>query len=148
MNVREAATADLDAVLAINLAGSSMANEARERYLADAVGNGDCLLGCEGIAPGGFAIWDRSFFGYPFVSLLIVRPDARRRGIATALVRQIEAVCDADRLFTSTNESNAPMRAVCAALGYEPSGRIDNLDDGDPELVFCRRLAQRSGGAQ
>lgn len=148
MNVREAGTADLGAVLSINHAGSAVADEARERYLADAVGNGDCLVACEGTAAGGFAIWDRSFFGYPFVSLLIVNPDARRRGIATTLMRRIEAVCDGDRLFTSTNESNTPMRELCAALGYQPSGRIDNLDEGDPELLFCRRLAERTGSGR
>jgi len=47
---------------------------------------------------------------------------------------------EADRVFTSTNESNAPMRALLGQCGYKPSGSIDNLDPGDPELVFVKFL--------
>lgn len=42
------------------------------------------------------------------------------------------------RMFTSTNQSNLKMQSLLAKLGYEPSGVIHNLDEGDPELVyFC-----------
>jgi hypothetical protein len=32
------------------------------------------------------------------------------------------------------------MRSLLTKLGFEPSGIIENLDDGDPELVFFKRL--------
>ena len=47
------------------------------------------------------------------------------------------------KLFTSTNQSNTPMQALLALLGYVRSGVIDNLDPGDPELVYFLDL---SGG--
>jgi len=56
------------------------------------------------------------------------------------LVRHVEQECRTPKLFTSTNESNAPMRALLAKLGFSPSGVIENLDEGDPELVFFKRL--------
>ncbi|MEO0538637.1 MAG: GNAT family N-acetyltransferase, partial [Cyanobacteria bacterium P01_A01_bin.123] len=42
--------------------------------------------------------------------------------------------------FTSTNESNLLMQALMAKLRYIPSGIINNLDEGDPELVYFKRL--------
>jgi GNAT superfamily N-acetyltransferase len=88
----------------------------------------------------GFVVFDRSFFEQPFISLLYVDPVNRRRGIATAIVRHVESICCEEKLFTSTNESNAAMHAFCGALGFAPSGRIDNLDEGDPEIVYFKRV--------
>lgn len=88
----------------------------------------------------GFAVLVDHFFGRAFVELLVVAREARRRGVATKLLAAIASAVRGDRLFTSTNESNAPMRALLAKLGWIPSGRIDNLDDGDPELVFVKLL--------
>ncbi|HEY4943012.1 MAG TPA: GNAT family N-acetyltransferase [Rhizomicrobium sp.] len=80
------------------------------------------------------------FFDKDFIALVVVDETLRRSGIGTALMRKIENLATGDRIFTSTNESNATMRAVLARLGYVPSGRIDNLDPGDPELVFVKFL--------
>jgi len=81
------------------------------------------------------------FYDKEFIALIVVDPKQRRCGVGGALMRKVEETATQDRIFTSTNESNAPMRAVLARLGYEPSGRIDNLDPGDPELVFVKFLS-------
>ena len=80
------------------------------------------------------------FFDKDFIALVVVDEKLRRGGIGAALMRKIEDIATGDRIFTSTNESNAIMRAVLAHLGYRPSGQIDNLDPGDPELVFVKFL--------
>jgi GNAT superfamily N-acetyltransferase len=80
------------------------------------------------------------FFDKDFIALVVVDETLRRRGIAAALMHKIEATATGDRVFTSTNQSNKTMRAVLARLDYEPSGQIDNLDPGDPELVFVKFL--------
>jgi GNAT superfamily N-acetyltransferase len=89
-------------------------------------------------AAAGYALVSRGFFRRPFVELLMVAPDWRRRGVGGVLLERCERACDDDRLFTSTNTSNAPMRALLHSLGWTPSGEIDNLDPGDPELVFVK----------
>jgi GNAT superfamily N-acetyltransferase len=86
----------------------------------------------------GFALVTRHFFGFPFVDLLIVAEEARRRGLGLALVAQCERDHAADRIFTSANQSNAPMRRLLDKAGWQASGQIDNLDPGDPELVFVK----------
>jgi GNAT superfamily N-acetyltransferase len=113
----------------------------RRGYRQRGVGAGECFVARDGDRIDGFAVFDRSFFEYPFIALLYVEPSRRRRGIAAALIRHIESICPGDRLFTSTNESNIVMQRVCEALGFTRSGYIENLDEGDPELVYVRRLA-------
>ncbi len=80
------------------------------------------------------------FYDHDFIALVVTAAAWRKRGVASALIHAAEAVSRRDRIFTSTNESNAPMRALLAKRGYLTSGRIDNLDPGDPELVFVKFL--------
>ena len=87
----------------------------------------------------GYAAQGR-FFGYDFLELLAVQPDKRRQGIATALVRAVEARSHSGKLFTSTNRSNRPMKRLCLRLGFHRSGVVENLDNDDPELVYFTRL--------
>jgi ribosomal protein S18 acetylase RimI-like enzyme len=91
----------------------------------------------------GYVISDESFFGQHFIAMLMVHPEFRRRGIATALIRSAELDCQAEKLFTSTNQSNLAMQRLCERSGFIKSGYIENLDDGDPEIIYMKRLALR-----
>lgn len=136
MIVERATEDDLEGVIAVDTAHGTP----RLEYLAEAVKKRECYLAREGWDVIGFAILTRSFFGQYFIDLLIVHPDQRRKGVGSALIRHIEAILPAQKLFTSTNQSNTPMRALCETLGYVKSGWIDNLDEGDPEIVYFKRL--------
>lgn len=70
----------------------------------------------------------------------MVDPDYRRRGVGTALVRYVESSVSSRKLFTSTNKSNLPMQKLCESLGYQRSGIVENLDEGDPEIIYFKRL--------
>jgi ribosomal protein S18 acetylase RimI-like enzyme len=85
-----------------------------------------------------YAVLDYSFYGNGFISLVYVAESARRSGIGRALMRSLDQRCTTEKLFTSTNESNVPMRRLLESLGYEGSGIIYNLDPGDPELVYFK----------
>ena len=91
-----------------------------------------------GSAPAGYAIVSRRFFSRPFIELLAVAPDFRRAGVGGALLEACSAAFAGEILFTSTNQSNRPMQALLAKTGFAPSGVIENLDPGDPELVYVR----------
>jgi RimJ/RimL family protein N-acetyltransferase len=90
----------------------------------------------------GAAIVRHDFFGHDFIELIVVEPWARRRGVATALVRCIVDEGAREKVFTSTNESNEPMRRLLAVLGWTPVGVISGLDEGDPEHFFVAPTAR------
>ncbi|MEO8550695.1 MAG: GNAT family N-acetyltransferase, partial [Kofleriaceae bacterium] len=87
----------------------------------------------------GFSIANPTFFAQWFIVLVIVHPDQRRRGVASALISDAEARATTARMFTSTNQSNTAMQNLLAHLGWAPSGIVDNLDEGDPELIYFKR---------
>jgi GNAT superfamily N-acetyltransferase len=91
----------------------------------------------------GFAVANHSFFARCFIVLVVVQENHRRHGVASALIRAIETRCTTEKIFTSTNASNLAMQAVCDALEFVRSGVIWNLDDGDPEIVYFKRLPIR-----
>jgi hypothetical protein len=35
------------------------------------------------------------------------------------------------------------MQRLCEALGFGPSGRIEGLEEGEVELIYCKRLPER-----
>ena len=88
----------------------------------------------------GFVIRDSGFFGQAFVPLLVVAVASRRAGIGTALLTKTELGCRRAKLFTTANESNVAAQRLFEKCGYVPSGRIENLDDTDDELVYCKWL--------
>ncbi|MGH7863517.1 MAG: GNAT family N-acetyltransferase [Candidatus Binataceae bacterium] len=93
----------------------------------------------------GFLILEQSFYGNGFISLLLVQEQWRRQGVATTPMRNAERDCPTAKIFTSTNESNIPMRCLCERIGYVSTGRIENLDEGDPEIVYFKSLADAPG---
>ena len=115
-------------------------NSSRKDFITRMVGDGRCLLARIGDSIAGFGILEQIFYGQGFISLLIVHSDHRRRGVAKALVRQIESICPTEKLFTSTNESNVTAQRVYESMGFVRSGYIENLDEGDPEIVYFKRL--------
>lgn len=92
--------------------------------------------------PLGYGVLDFSFFGQAFIPLIMVRGSQRRHGVGSAILRTLESQCAAVKLFTSTNASNEPMQKLLEKLGFIKSGYIENLDEGDPEIVFIKRYSK------
>ena len=115
----------------------------RRKFLAELCAHSGVAVARVDDVVRGYVIFDESFFDQFFVHLLLVHPDFRRRGLATALMRAAELECQTEKLFTSTNQSNVPMQRLCDRLGFVKSGYIENLDEGDPELIYVKRLAPR-----
>ncbi|HEY1632012.1 MAG TPA: GNAT family N-acetyltransferase [Rhizomicrobium sp.] len=137
MRTRHAGTLDRRAVIAIDPVAAT--DLLRREHIGTAIAARRCLVAERDGRVVGYALLTRNFYGRDFLELLIVAEDARRGGVGSALLTAVERDVQGRVLFTSTNESNAPMRALLLKRGYAPSGRIENLDPGDPELVFVKR---------
>ena len=115
-------------------------NSSRKDFLTDAVRAGQCWLAHIGDTVAGFGVLEQSFYRQGFVSLLMTHPNYRRCGVATALIHHFESICPTEKFFTSTNESNLIAQRVYETLGFVRSGYIENLDEGDPEIIYFKRL--------
>jgi ribosomal protein S18 acetylase RimI-like enzyme len=91
----------------------------------------------------GICAYRTDWFQCTFVSLVVVREKYRRRGIARELMRSVEAISPTPRVFSSVEETNGPAIRLHSALGFSPSGHIDNLPQGTRELLFYRRVPPR-----
>jgi ribosomal protein S18 acetylase RimI-like enzyme len=87
---------------------------------------------------GYFVVGPRRFFGRDFVEFLFVAPAVRRSGLGTHLLCAALDLEGTPQVFTSTNQSNTLMRDLLTQADWQPSGLLEGLDDGDPELVFFR----------
>ncbi|MGQ0543366.1 MAG: GNAT family N-acetyltransferase [Blastocatellia bacterium] len=87
-----------------------------------------------------YAVLNYKFYDNGWIEMLHVHPQFRRQGIGSALIRHLINACRTLKLFTSTNQSNFPMQRLLATLEFDRSGFIENLDEGDPELVYFKRL--------
>ena len=88
----------------------------------------------------GMLAYRTDWFQCTLVSLVAVRKEFRRRGIARSLFARAEAMSPSPRLFSSAEETNAVSIQMHTALGFVPSGQIDNLPQGYRELLFYKRL--------
>ena len=88
----------------------------------------------------GMLAYRTDWFQCTFVTLVSVREDYRKRGVARALYRAVEDMSPSPRLFSSTEETNAVSIQMHTALGFQSSGHTDNLPQGYRELFFYKRL--------
>lgn len=140
VSVRTATSADLRA---------RRGDADRSAYLAECLRSEHCLVACNPGATdedgllGLTVLRHGHFFARDFIDYLWVRAERRREGIGATLLRASVGAAKSTRVFTSTNESNRPMQELLAAQGWALSGRLEGLDEGDPELVYLLDPAPR-----
>ncbi|MGD6890581.1 GNAT family N-acetyltransferase [Bacillus mobilis] len=133
-NVTKASINDLDEILHIDI--DVIGNDSRQDYIKHTIAEGRCIIVKEENSISGFLTYDANFFGCTFLSLIIVAPTKRRRGHASSLISYMLSHSPTQKIFSSTNESNESMQRVFNANGFIRSGIIENLDEGDPEIIF------------
>ena len=114
----------------------------RRAFIRTAIRSGNAWVLLANAVVIGYLVLEYTFYSHGFISMLYVHPEYRRMGIGVALLRYAESICQTEKLFTSTNQSNRPMKALLAEMNFKPTGRIENLDDGDPELVFFKTIGE------
>lgn len=138
MEIRRAEDDDAEAMYAADQVALDQGQ--RREFIRKRVREGTAYVAVLDGRVAGYAVLEYSFFERGFISMLMVGQMHRRRGVGSALVRHLEGLCESQRIFTSTNQSNVPMRSMLQKLGYRHSGTVDDLDPGDPELFYSRQL--------
>jgi len=140
VHIRTGRPADIEGLVALDEV--TRRDPGRIAFIEEAVHAGNCFVavaaGGERLA--GYGVLTYHFYGNGMIEMLYVARDCRRAGVGRALLAYAEARCRTAKIFTSTNLSNKPMQLLLEKSGYVPSGYIDNLDPGDPELVYFKRL--------
>lgn len=127
---------DLDEIVKIDREVTGHDN--RRKYIQRAIEEERCIVLKVGDSIVGFLIFDTHFFDCSFISLLIVKPTERRKGYATSLIEYFINISPTKKIFSSTNQSNKKMQEVFKATGFIKSGFIENLDEGDPEIIYFK----------
>ncbi|KAB2770281.1 GNAT family N-acetyltransferase [Brucella anthropi] len=139
MSIRPAVIDDYEALCAID----SVAETSLERrdQIRNWLGSACCYVAEANGRAVAYGVLTNHFFGQPFVEMVMVSREFRRQGLGAAIIRHFQSTMPDSNLFSSTNMSNRPMQMLFAKLGFKPSGYIDNLDEGDPEIIFYHPAA-------
>lgn len=106
----------------------------RRTAIATHVADGHVLVAVVDTDVAGYAVMlPGHFLGCDFIELLVVATNHRRMGLATRLIALALDGATSRRVFTSTNVSNTPMKALLHERGWTFSGTLDGFDVGDPE---------------
>lgn len=133
-NVVKANITDLNKIVQVD--SEVIGNTDRRNFIRNAIERKRCIVVQEENIIVGFLIYDTNFFDCSFISLVIVSPSKRRKGYASLLMEYMLNNSPTVKVFSSTNCSNVGMQKVFETNGFIQSGIIENLDEGDPEIIY------------
>jgi ribosomal protein S18 acetylase RimI-like enzyme len=136
LNIMAAQIKDLQAI--VQLDREVIGTTSRRDMIEHAIKQGRCILVKEKNEAAGFAIYDTNFFECTFISLVIVSPAKRRKGYASQLLNEVVRTSPTEKVFSSANRSNLSMQKVFKENGFVESGIVENLDEGDPEIIYFK----------
>ena len=138
MQIRRATASDFSKLLAIDDAAQTDA--ARKRWLRGAIRRRIVYVLTAGGPPVAYGIVAPSFFNRPFIEMLYVVKEERRKGHGGHLLSYLESRgLRNGEVWTSTNRSNKAMRSLLKKNDFALSGRVSGLDEGDPELFYKKK---------
>ncbi len=108
----------------------------REEKITKAISKSNCFIVLRDSLSVGFVLFDYRFFDQGWIELLIIEKNERGKGIGK---RTLELLCEhskTNKVFTSTNKSNLQMQKALVNAGFIFAGRLEGLDEGDPELFY------------
>ena len=112
----------------------------RKEKITKAISDKECFIVLSGSKAVGFVLFDYRFFGQGWIELIIIDEKHRGKGIGGQVFHLICQLCKTDKVFTSTNSSNLPMQKALTKVGFTFAGKLDGLDEGDPELFYYKKI--------
>lgn len=112
----------------------------REKKITKAILNEECFIILVNNREIGFIIFDYRFFDQGWIELIILEEIHRGKGISRLTFDLICKQSKTNKVFTSTNSSNIHMQKALTKAGFSFVGKINGLDDGDPELFYYKKI--------
>jgi ribosomal protein S18 acetylase RimI-like enzyme len=138
ITVRKALLSDHQSLMEVD--EYAQTDRTRAAYIKDCLAADECLVGEIGTDVFGFVVLNYSFFNFGFVPLIMVAEPFRRQGLGLRLLTEAAERCESSKLFISANASNKAAQALFAKAGFVQSGSIENLNDGEPELIYFKSV--------
>jgi GNAT superfamily N-acetyltransferase len=91
----------------------------------------------------GYGVFNHAFFRQGQADMLMIHADYRGQGIGERLLVALEGLCDTPKFWVTTNLSNHRMQQLVTKRGFKACGYIDELDPGDPEIVYVKHVSSR-----
>jgi len=112
----------------------------RKEKITKAISDQECFIILANSKAVGFMLFDYRFFDRGWIELIIVEEKYRGKGIGGQAIDQICRLSKTNKVFTSTNSSNMAMQKTLTKVGFTFAGRLEGLDEGDPELFYYKEL--------
>lgn len=139
MNFRPATIGDFSALIAMDALCRSDRSRASQLHRSIVNGYSYVLIDDDRIVA--YGTMAPSFFHRLFIEMLYLAVNERRKGYGSRMLVELEALASKHgQVWISTNESNTAIRALLLKYGYVAAGHVDGLDEGDPELIFSKKL--------
>ncbi|MFD7716538.1 GNAT family N-acetyltransferase [Streptomyces sp. NPDC059814] len=142
--VRRASGSDADALVRIDSVAAG-GDEGRRTNIGRWCGQGLAIMAEDASGPLGYCVVEYTFFEQGFVTMLMVAPAVRGRGVGGRLLAEAVTSCVTPKLFTSTNVSNQLMQRLLLLrrAGWAPVH--DQI--GRPSLRYTGRPWSRASNA-
>jgi len=111
----------------------------RQNKITKAISDKECFIILADTIAVGFVLFDYRFFDQGWIELMIIEGKHRGKGISQYVFDLICEKRNTNKVFTSTNNSNVPMQKALTNAGFIFSGKLEGLDEGDPEIFYYRK---------
>lgn len=130
----------IDLIELVEIDKEVIGSDSRKKDFKEAIESNRCLVAKRDSTIVGFLIYHTEFFDCSFIKLVMVHPLERNKGYAKTMMRYFEIISPTEKIFSSTNHSNIHMQNLFKSVGYVKSGFVENLDVGDPEIIYFKKL--------
>ena len=141
MSIRPATVEDLSAIKSLDTVVPS--DPSRAAYIDEWLEKDTMLVAEFGGEVVGYGVLNHAFFRQSQVDMLMVGRGYRGQRIGEHLLLELEKLSDTPKFWVTTNLSNYRMQRLLTRLGYKSCGYIDELDPGDPEIIFVKYVSTK-----
>ena len=116
-----------------------------QSYLGKKLKSREIVVATEGCRFLGFLSFSRNFFpNADYNEFVVVNPEFRRKGVASALMKWFEQQARKNRrrrIYSSTWRGHSISLNMHRKLGYERAGFVEDMwAEGQRELMFSKKL--------